>query len=156
MSALESKLLKKYAASSEINIYNHKEKAIRTEPTQLDRDKPTNKNHWRRLYEQANKYFEKVLLQDKYIKIQGRLLDQYDAELQKLDAVIVEQEKQITILQVKERGIATVLSNSKAENLAIAMNGLVKAIKSNGATEGRAKDLLDRLTYIMGKITIVK
>lgn len=138
---MKSNLFKIFAALPGINWFNWKEKIERELP--MTRINPKLHEHNPELlYKMATKYFEKIVVQDKYIWVQMKLIDSFDEQVQKWDEIQAKHEMEVeektTDLRwdlscAKER--ITILENkikqleSRKQKVAIAGHDVNKLIK---------------------------
>lgn len=89
-----SKLFKKLSALPGVNWYNHKEKIEYELPVGRINPKLHHDNI-DLLYKLSMTYFEKIVVQDKLIYLLKQLIDEFDTEVAKWDAIQAEHEKEI-------------------------------------------------------------
>lgn len=124
--SLKSQLFQNLANLPGINIFNWKRKTARTEPIIAAREVPVETMTQAKLIYLANKYFKKVLVQDKYIRTLNHITSHYELEAEKMDIMQARHEQELT--QIKSE-CQDKISANQAEILKSDKGKLLKKIK---------------------------
>lgn len=96
-----SKFFKSLAAKAGLNLYNHKDK-LEFSPPQEHRYEPRETDSKTRLLRLSRFYFEKVTVQDQYIKALNQLLDSVDEQVALWDQRFGVLEEQLEMHNIKK------------------------------------------------------
>jgi hypothetical protein len=112
---MKSLLFRKLASLPGINLFNLKDKVEIREVA--ERVEPTLEQSHAKLFKLAHKYFIRVVVQDKYIKILNRIINQYSFESDKWDTIQSNHEYEIAEIRREYEQKIKNIKNSTHKNL---------------------------------------
>ena len=159
---MTSRLFQRLAKLPGVNLFNWKEKTAHFEPA-TPREEPKREMTDGKLYFLGIKYFSKVIVQDKYIRLLENLASQYELEVEKLDIMQARHEREMDQIkaecQSRISDMEKVLDDSdtgkllkRIKNLEIKNKELQANANKNLLTDEKMTEFLEVIQRITAKI----